>query len=301
MAVFEYDEHGSAYADPYGRQDGIVNQAQRWVRLGGAVTSLGLVVGLAAWGYELAVRDVTGVPVMRAVAGAMRVIPDDPEGKQTLNQGLTVNALVALGTSAKLPDTITLAPMPVELQPSDVPFAQAEPANPSAPVAQPSGVVASAVEATTPQPAPILTQDSVDAAVAAALEEAGTEQNVSVLNPALRPKPRPADLGGAAVQALVGPDASASEIDPSTLPSGTILAQFGAYDTPDNARAKFSQVQENFPDLMAGKAMVVQPAQSNSGTLYRLRAAGLSTQAEVESFCAALQAEGTECVPLTQR
>ncbi len=35
----------------------------------GAIMSVALIGGLASWGYQLAMRDVTGVPVVRALAG----------------------------------------------------------------------------------------------------------------------------------------------------------------------------------------------------------------------------------------
>ena len=53
----------------------------RLAGLAGALTSVALIAGLAIWGYRLAVRDVTGVPVIRAMEGPMRVAPEDPGGQ----------------------------------------------------------------------------------------------------------------------------------------------------------------------------------------------------------------------------
>ena len=47
------------------------------VNLLGAVTSLALVVGVGVWGYKLVIRDVSGVPVIRAAEGPMRIQPED--------------------------------------------------------------------------------------------------------------------------------------------------------------------------------------------------------------------------------
>ena len=307
MAVFNYDEHGSAYRDAYGRRGGALDEARRWVSMGGAVSSVALVLGLAYWGYALAVRDVSGVPVMRAAVGAMRVAPADPGGEQMLNQGLTVNAIAAMGTTAKPADTVTLAPLAEDLQPDDVPVAVAS----AAPQAASPVVVASALSDGTAQapavaadlvePASVLAQDTVDAAVAAALAEASADPNA--ISPALRPKPRPADLGAASVEAAapVVTQPAIAEKDPSTIPVGTILAQFGAYESADLARAKFAELVDNFGGLMAGKDMVVLKAETTGRIIYRLRAYGLTSDADAKSFCAALQAEGTECVPVAQR
>ena len=308
MAVFNYDEHGSAYRGAYGQRSGVLGEARRWVSIGGAVSSVALVLGLAYWGYALAVRDVTGVPVMRAATGAMRIAPADPGGEQALNQGLTVNAVAALGTSAKSADTIMLAPMSVALQPDDLPVLPVESASPQdtstqTPAVEPSAISATAVEATAVEPAPVLTQDSVDAAVAAALAEGSGTETASDTSPVLRPMPRPVEGGGTTVQADDTAVAASGllETDANAIPTGAILAQFDAYETEDLARAKFSDLQQRFGGVMAGKSMVVQPVESNGRTIYRLRAYGLTSEDDARNFCAALQSEGTECVPVAQR
>ncbi|MGB3248376.1 MAG: SPOR domain-containing protein, partial [Tabrizicola sp.] len=91
-------------------------KVQRSVNLAGAVTSLALVIGLGFWGYQLAVRDVNGVPVIQAMDGPMRISPDDPGGEIADNQGLAVNTVVAVGIAAPPPEKLLLAPRPVELE-----------------------------------------------------------------------------------------------------------------------------------------------------------------------------------------
>ena len=49
------------------------------VNILGAVTSLVLVAGVCVWGYQQLSRDVSGVPVIRAADGPMRVQPEDPD------------------------------------------------------------------------------------------------------------------------------------------------------------------------------------------------------------------------------
>ena len=46
----------------------------------GRSSRLALVVGIGVWGYKLLVRDVSGVPVVRAVEGPMRIQPENPGG-----------------------------------------------------------------------------------------------------------------------------------------------------------------------------------------------------------------------------
>lgn len=310
MADFNYDEYDSGFDGAYPGQPGLMDRARRWVNVAGAVSSVALIVGLAFWGYQLAVRDVTGVPVMRAAAGAMRIAPQDPGGEQAQNQGLTVNAVAAMGTTARPSDTITLAPMPVALQADDKPLAVAA----ETPVAETR--VAETLVAETP-----VASAAVDEAVAAALTEvnatatnaARTDMAVIVPNDpnalrvSLRPRPRPASLTGRLtptdVQTVSGSTkvTAISELDPATIPAGTRLAQLGAFEAPELARAQFADLQANMGELMSGKDMVIQAAQSGGRTFYRLRAHGFANDEDARRFCAALQAEGTDCIPVAQR
>ena len=125
-----------------------------------------------------------------------------------------------------------------------------------------------------------------------------------------RPMARPASLTAVAVPTGIQ-DASASasatvapvtnDLDPATIPAGTRLAQLGAYETPKLARTQFADLQLSLGELMAGKDMVVQAAQSGGRTFYRLRAHGFANDEDVRRFCAALMAEETDCIPVAQR
>ena len=92
--------------------------------IAGAVVSLALLVGVGVWGYKLVARDVSGVPVIRAAEGPMRVQPEEPGGRQALHQGLSVNQVAAEGGAAKPADQLILAPAPVDLAVEDVPQAE---------------------------------------------------------------------------------------------------------------------------------------------------------------------------------
>ena len=56
----------------------------------GALVSLVLIVGIGVWGYKLLMRDVSGIPVVQAAAGEMRVRPDEPGGQLAQHQGLAL-------------------------------------------------------------------------------------------------------------------------------------------------------------------------------------------------------------------
>ncbi len=112
MADADYDDY-DGYSPPR------PGRYQRVINLAGAVTSLALVIGLGMWGYKLAVRDVSGVPVVRAALEPMRMAPENPGGTVADYQGLSVNDIAAEGTAAPPPDRLVLAPRPVELSLED--------------------------------------------------------------------------------------------------------------------------------------------------------------------------------------
>lgn len=300
MADFNYDEYSSAFDSTSGLPSGLADKARRWINISGAVCSVSLVLALAIWGYRLAVRDVTGIPVMRAVAGAMRIAPADPGGEQALNQGLTVNAIAAMGTSAAPADQITLAPQAVTLQDGD-----------AAPAAVASAAAANAAANDAVEEASIITGQPVaddmigvipaDPETPADSGPAIVPSDPNAIRVSLRPQPRPtsAPVKIQSVSAKSLP--AAREIDPANIAKGTRLAQLGAFETPDLARQKFTELQGSFAELMAGKDIVIQSAQSGGHTFYRLRAHGFGNDDDARRFCAALQAEETDCIPVAQR
>lgn len=111
----------------------------RLVNITGALLSVGLLAGVGVWSYKLMVRDVTGVPVIRALAGPMRVSPEDPGGRQAAYQGLAVNTVAAEGGAGAAPQEIALAPQPVDLQSEDRPTAMLS-AHSAAPIATPDAL-----------------------------------------------------------------------------------------------------------------------------------------------------------------
>jgi len=87
----------------------------------GAAASIALVVSISVWGYKLIMRDVSGVPVVSAVSGPMRVAPEDPGGELADHQGLAVNAVAANGIAEDPADTLRLAPQAIALTEDDQP------------------------------------------------------------------------------------------------------------------------------------------------------------------------------------
>lgn len=326
MADADYDfgggySHREEPARQGARQVLDARKVQRGVNIAGAVTSLGLVVGLGVWGYQLAVRDVRGVPVIQAMDGPMRIAPADPGGEIADHQGLAVNAVAAVGIAAPPPEKLVLAPRPVELAPEDTAGLGATPMpgleEASAPVSALTANADLALAAAPPTESATPTEVAVDAALAEALGEIPVEYPVAdtvalelpsepapegAITVSIRPKARPGARSAAvpvaeAAQTLPVP----TEVDPATLTPGTRLVQFGTFDTAEEARAEWSRLQGRFGELMAAKAMVVQPAESGGRTFYRLRAHGFEGEDDARRFCSAFVTEDAVCIPVPHK
>ena len=323
MAAFNYDDFES---DQGGTLAAILN----W---GGALLSVLLIAGLATWGWKLWQRDVTGIPVVRALEGPMRVAPEDPGGLASEYQGLTVNRIAEEREETRS-DQVVLAPAPATLdEAEDLPMAALpsvapEPATPAvieddmdfvevAPAPQIGEAetigkalvireVATEEESTTA----VLSEEqpsATDLAVAAALAGVELSPEPTVLRigadasrvPATTPRPliRPAKLQTVSLSA---PVVTGGEADPATIASGTRLVQLGAFGSAEVARAEWQTAEAQFGDYMVGRTRVVQEVKTGGRTFYRLRAMGFDDLADARRFCAVLVADGANCIPVLQ-
>jgi len=326
MTDMNYDEIGTATSAPMGRG------MQKLVTSAGALTSVALIVGLALWGYRLMVRDVSGVPVVRAIEGPMRLAPVDPGGKQADHQGLAVNRVAAEGTAAQPAERLLLAPGPVTLTAEDAPRAKLRPmlreisasvagapTNPDA-VARALATVgrlsgdaagetvesdASVAVALVPDTAPVPLVAPVAVVASVAARPGIIAADVPGVSASPRPMPRPdgdlmakAALRSASVGSL---PISTQDVVASAVVAGTELVQLGAFDTPGIARAEWERLSAKFDSLMNGKQRLVMAAVSGERTFYRLRAVGFSDLSDARRFCAALRAEQAGCIPVVAR
>mgnify|MGYP001799592589 CR=1 FL=1 len=302
--------------------------ASGFMHVAGAAVSLALLIGVTVWAYQLITRDVSGVPVVRAAEGPIRVQPETPGGAIADHQGLSVNDVAAVGTASRPADRLILAPAPLNLSQDDVARApepetareltetsQTEAADVPAETLDPvqlaavealanslaNGIDPIAAEETAPDapdapevtaaPAP---EDTSELEVIAAPVEGG-------LGRSLRPKQRPVGLGSVPQAVTLTSAGPAEDIDPETLPVGTRLAQLGAFASADIARQEWEKLSNKFGDYLQGKGRVIQKATSGGRTFYRLRAAGFEDLSDARRFCSALVAERAECIPVVTR
>jgi hypothetical protein len=311
-----------------GAQSSASNPLTNFTNLIAAGISVALIAGVGVWGYKLMVRDVSGIPVVQASAGEMRVRPDVPGGQLALNQGLAVNAVAADGVASAPADRLVLAPQPVTLTQEDMPI----PVGMVAPVQQPaavnpeaaitenidvagalrSGSVEDLVAQLTAGSERIVVEDGASApevvaalATTEAMPTAVVATNAVLTAPgikrSLRPNLRPANAPAVVVPVSAPAATATSEVDAASLPAGTRLVQLGAFDSAEIAREQWGKLEGRFGDFLHGKSRIIQKAKSGGRTFYRLRALGFEDLSDARRFCSALLAQKADCIPVVTR
>lgn len=293
----------------------------------GAVTTLALVIGAGVWGYKLAVRDASGVPVILAMEGPIRVAPEDAGGQVARHIGLSVNRIAAEGTAGEVPEEIILAEAPVDLDESDAAgIGRAAPlqiveedtkertlalAEQLAREAPPVLIEDPEVEAL----AEVEDLDPLASAIAAAVADVVGAETPDGMRSSIRPQPRPralmaaeaatapanAPIAAAPVVASVAAVSASAELEAAALRPGMRLAQIGAYENVETARQEWDRVASRYPTLFEGKSRVIQTATSVGRTFYRLRVAGFESEDDSRRFCSAISGTDLRCITVTMR
>jgi hypothetical protein len=289
----------------------------RVTQWGGALISVVLILGMAFWAYRIVVRDVTGIPVVRASADPLRVQPEDPGGLPADHQGFAVNSVVSDGAASPSAQTLILAPTPQELAEDDAPFGelpigQAEDALPP---------VLDIAEARTPEEQREValsladqmiaqqkqeTEAIVDAGnpaiLAAVLEAVSVEEPVTAPSSSRFPPLRPSNgASDQTSQTQVASAPSVRDVAPSAVPDGSRLVQLGAFQSDAVARSEWDRMSKLFPGYLDDKSRVIQQAESGGKTFYRLRALGFENIDDARRFCAAFKSRNVDCVPVLVR
>ncbi|MYA89348.1 MAG: SPOR domain-containing protein [Boseongicola sp. SB0662_bin_57] len=295
---------------------GFLAAAMNWA---GALLSVLLIAGLTAWAWQLWVRDVTGVPVIKALSGPMRVLPEDPGGLASENRGLTVNRIAEERSVVAPAKEVVLVSEPVALDENEDLAMGTLPgtADAGAGVALSDNGIDVEEAVVTVGEVPrfgtgqvIVGQENAvlsgtDRAVREALADvlaasAATTTGARVIPATFRPPPRRPE----GLQAFAAPVAASSAGDVvrlSAIPPGTRLVQLGAYGDAGAAHAEWDRIVARLGDYMVGKQRVVQDVMSGDRTLFRLRATGFVDLADARRFCSVLHAEGADCIPVVQQ
>jgi hypothetical protein len=286
-----------------------------------------LIIGVAIWGYKLVVRDVSGIPVVRAMSGEMRILPENPGGTVSTNLGLAVNEVAAQGEAAAPEDSVALAPVTAGLAAEDYEVQSMAEAGEVQAVdlmaQEPLDDLPTRVALTADQliDAPLSTDDILalaDQIAAGASPEAAArvvtptdmpevDASASSITVSRRPVARPtsAIVTASVIAALAEPAVQSlavqSPVSQADFAVGTKLVQLGAFPSAEVAATEWTRLTDRFGEVMSGKSRVIQSATSGGKAFYRLRAEGFAELNDARRFCATMVAENVDCIPVVVR
>ena len=279
----------------------------------GAALSLFLLAGAIGWSYQLIVRDVNQIPIVRAQLGPLRVAPDNPGGLTAANQGLSVTQL-AVNEKPLLSNEIYLAPAAEILNEENLALKVTE--------EDESNKVDGAFEIKE-----VNAENSMNLGVLPGQKEVDSRSNdVGVLSKVafsqkkieienavslalsitnepdkslswLRPKIRPV---GFYRNGNITEDQIVSNVPMPKLPTGSALVQLGAFDSKSLAESEWQRFEKILGSILIPKKMVVQKAESGGKIFYRLRASGFSDISDARQFCTAIS-DKVACIPVVTR
>ncbi len=77
--------------------------------------------------------------------------------------------------------------------------------------------------------------------------------------------------------------------------AGGTLVQLAAVDNEHAAQAEWQRLAKRMPDLLGGRRAVVQRAERDGHTVWRVRTGGFADIAEATGFCTRVRAKGAAC------
>jgi len=279
----------------------------------GAALSLSLLAGAIGWSYQLIVRDINQIPIVRAQLGPLRVAPDDPGGLTAANQGLSVTQL-AVNEKPLLSNEIRLAPAAeilnaehLSLQVTqdvksniddgtfEIKEVNAENSINLKEVSTEIGADTSSKDEVVLSKA-AFSQKKIEIENAVSLALAISDGSAASLT-SLRPKIRPMSFRRNN-KTTVGQVATNEPI--SNLPMGSAVVQLGAFENKNLAKSEWQRFEKLLGSMLISKKMVVQKAESGGKIFYRLRASGFDDISDARQFCTAIS-DKIACIPVVTR
>ena len=281
-----------------------------WV---GAALSLSLLTGAIGWSYQLIVRDINQIPIVRAQLGPLRVAPDDPGGLTAANQGLSVTQL-AVNERPLLSDEIFLAPAAEVLSEENVALQ----------IYEENSSITNKEKFDTLE---VSTENSLDLKILPEQNATGlASNNEAVLSTAafspkkleienavslalsltnevdssfnsLRPKIRPVVLNQIQTDNIAQSVANELVV---TAPIGSAVVQLGAFESKSLAQIEWQRLEALLGSVLTSKNMMVQKAESGGRVFYRLRAFGFDDLSDARQFCSAVN-DKVACIPVVTR
>ena len=279
----------------------------------GAALSVFLMVGAIGWSYQLIIRDINQIPIVRAQLGPLRVAPEDPGGLTAANQGLSVTQL-AVNEKPLMSNEIHLAPAAQILNAenlglevtngvqsnTDVGTLEIKEVNAENSInlkALSNKIEADKVSKETASLSKVaFSQKRIEIENAVSIALSITDDPAASLT-LMRPKIRPVILQK---DNKITGDQIVTNEPFFELTKGSAVVQLGAFDSRNLAKSEWQRFEKLLGSILIAKKMIVQEAESGGKIFYRLRAAGFDDISDARQFCTAIS-DKVACIPVVTR
>ena len=279
----------------------------------GAALSVFLMVGAIGWSYQLIIRDINQIPIVRAQLGPLRVAPEDPGGLTAANQGFSVTQL-AVNEKPLMSNEIHLAPAAQILNAenlglevtngvqsnTDVGTLEIKEVNAENSInlkALSNKIEADKVSKETASLSKVaFSQKRIEIENAVSLALSITDDPAASLT-LMRPKIRPVTLQK---DNKITGDQIVTNEPLFELTKGSAVVQLGAFDSKNLAKSEWQRFEKLLGSILIAKKMIVQEAESGGKIFYRLRAAGFDDISDARQFCTAIS-DKVACIPVVTR
>ena len=263
------------------------------------MASIAAICLLVWWGISLSQLDPNNIPVIKKTQGPSRIAPENPGGKHANYQGLSVNEIQSADGISKPVNRIFLAPKPRPFQIEDIagleelkelnsnikidqaPILKNPELKPKTNTSRLDQVIDKPVK---------LDADELYASIAS---KQNSTVNLLSKPGSLGPKVRPKDLR------LPSDYIALKSLQDVAV--GTVVVQLGAFDFDAVAVVQMDNLSKSHADLLGEKKLYIQKTNNGSKEFYRLRVKGFKSTRDAKSFCSAITARGTDCIPVMIR
>ena len=280
----------------------------------GAALSVSLMIGAIGWSYQLIVRDINQIPIVRAQLGPLRVAPEDPGGLTAANQGLSVTQL-AVNEKPLLSNEIHLAPAAQILDAENLGLDVTDSVQSNT---DDGTLEIKEVNAENSINFKALSNEKIEVnkglkEIAGISKVAFSQKKIEIENAvslalsitgdppdslsSLRPKIRPELLH----KNTKTPGGQVVTNEPIfKLSKGSAVVQLGAFDSKNFAKNEWQRYEKLLGSILISKKMIIQEAESGGKIFYRLRAAGFDDISDARQFCTAIR-DKAACIPVVTR
>ena len=270
-----------------------------YVNIVGSVISLAVFVGIFGWGMQTIFRDSSGVPVVRALDGPVRIAPEVPGGVLASHQGLTVNEVSSSQIHVALEDRLQLAPRPINLMAEDQPMVMLLVNSAEKPSL--NLVSLEALDATDDMPTINETPKGLGEVLSSStpiIPNVSDSRMTGLTNaaasigsgPAISLRPRVRSTVIVLKQSLAQVVATQQ-----VILQGAPMAQLGAFGSKEMAMQAWTSLSQRHGDYLVGKQHVILEATVGGTIIYRLRVHGFASLADSRRICTALISQNAEC------